>query len=284
MPTKTEQTGITDAVKKAYSRIARNETVCCPPGSKVCGSASLAEDLGRKIGYSDEELRAAPKGANLGLGSGNPVASAALQRGEVVLDLGSGPGFDCFLAADKVGKSGTVVGIDITPEMIQKAMAIAEAKGYENVEFRLGEIEHLPAADQSVDVVLSNCVINLSPDKKRVFNEAFRVLRPGGRMVISDIVLARELPGFIKDSVEAYVGCVAGALLKTEYLNCISAAGFQEIEIIAENPFPFDCLVNDPTAKAIIEDARISADAAREVAAAVMSLMVRARKVDGSRS
>lgn len=273
-----QKSDIRRTVREGYARIARTEGSCCPPGSTVCGQAPLAENLGRRIGYSEDDLRAAPEGANLGLGCGNPVALASLQAGDTVLDLGAGAGFDCFLAANKVGKAGKVVGVDMTPEMIEKARRNAARSGYENVEFRLGEIENLPVADNSVDVVISNCVINLSPDKERVFKEAYRVLRPGGRVMISDIVITKALPGFIRDSVEAYVGCVSGALLRDEYLGCMETAGFRDIEVIDETPFPFDCLINDPTAKAIIEDERLSAETAKGIAATIISLKVQAHK------
>ncbi|MFQ6022629.1 MAG: arsenite methyltransferase [Acidiferrobacterales bacterium] len=268
------------AVREGYAKIANRENTCCPPGSAVCGKAGLAEGLGSSIGYSENELRSVPEGANLGLGCGNPVALASLQDGETVLDLGSGAGFDCFLAAQKVGKIGKVIGVDMTPEMVEKARRNAKKAGYENVEFRLGEIENLPVADKSIDVVISNCVINLSPDKKRVFQETFRVLRPDGRIMISDIVLTKELPAFIKGSIEAYISCISGAMIRDQYLSCIEAAGFQGIKVVAETPFPFDCLINDPTAKAIIEDEKISAEEAKKIAGTITSLKVQGYKTE----
>jgi arsenite methyltransferase len=171
-----------------------------------------------------------PEGANLGLGCGNPVALASLKKGEVVLDLGAGAGLDCFLAANKVGKTGKVIGVDMTPEMIDAARGNAQKNNYKNVEFRLGEIENLPVADNFVDVIISNCVINLSPDKPRVFQEAYRALKPGGRLMVSDMVLLKELPKAIKDSVEAYVGCIAGASMKDDYLKLIKDAGFKSVK------------------------------------------------------
>jgi len=179
-------------------------------------------------------MSAVPEGANLGLGCGNPVAIASLKEGETVLDLGSGGGFDCFLAANAVGPKGKVIGVDMTPEMIALARENAEKGGYENVEFRLGEIENLPVADSSVDIIISNCVINLSPEKKKVFAEAFRALKPGGRIMVSDIVLLKELPDEIRNSVEAYISCIAGATLKDEYIGHIKAAGLEDIEIMGE--------------------------------------------------
>ncbi|OGP74967.1 MAG: arsenite S-adenosylmethyltransferase, partial [Deltaproteobacteria bacterium RBG_16_50_11] len=200
---------IKEIVKEGYAKVAKQGSSCCGPGSSCCGSADLAEDISRRIGYSEEEITGVPEGANLGLGCGNPVALASLREGDTVLDLGSGAGFDCFLAANKVGKKGKVIGVDMTPEMIEKAKENAKKSNYRNVEFRRGDIETLPVDDDSIDVVMSNCVINLSPDKAKVFKEAFRALKPGGRLTISDIVLLKELPGFVKESIEAYVGCVS---------------------------------------------------------------------------
>lgn len=190
------------------------------------------------MGYSIEELKRVPAGAVMGLGCGNPLAFASLREGETVLDLGSGGGLDCFLAARRVGKKGKVIGVDMTLAMVDRARENARKGGYSNVEFRLGEIENLPVADGSVDVVMSNCVINLSPDKKKVFEEAFRVLKPGGRLAISDIVLLKELPPAIKRGVKAYVACVAGAMLKEDYLRTIEAAGFREVEVVEETSCP----------------------------------------------
>lgn len=273
---------IKEQVREAYAQIAKSETRCCPAGSSVCGEASLAEKASSEMGYSRQQMALAPEGANLGLGCGNPVAIASLQEGETVLDLGSGAGLDCFLAASKVGESGKVIGVDMTPEMVEKARKNAEKGGYKNIEFRLGEIENLPVADNSVDVIISNCVINLSPDKGRIFQEAFRVLRPGGRVMISDIVVSKPLPAFIRDSVVAYVGCVSGAMLKDEYLHKIGAAGFQDISVVSETAFPFDFLLNDPVAKAVIEDNNLSAEAAREIAETVLSITVKAYKMKPS--
>jgi SAM-dependent methyltransferase len=206
------------------------------------------------------------------------VALASLVEGETVLDLGSGAGFDCFLAANKVGEKGRVIGVDMTPEMIEKARENAQMSNCANVEFRLGEIENLPAADNSVDVVISNCVINLSPDKKRVFGEAFRVLKPGGRLMVSDIVLLKELPEFIKSSVAAYVGCVSGAMMKDEYLATIKEAGFQEVKILDETVFPIDCMANDPTGKAVIEKVNLSEEKVKDIAHSVVSIKVQGMK------
>ncbi len=261
-------------VREGYAKIAKQESSCCAPVDSCCGSTNLAEDISKKIGYTEEEMKTVPEGANLGLGCGNPVALASLKEGETILDLGSGAGFDCFLAANKVGKKGRVIGIDMTPEMIEKARENAKKGKYENVEFRLGEIENLPAADNSVDAIISNCVINLAPDKRRVFMEAFRVLKPGGRVMISDIVLLKELPDFIKNSIEAYIGCVSGAIMRDEYIEAIKAAGFQEVRIIDETSFPSESMDNDPTVRAIIENFNISPEKVKEVASSVISIKV----------
>ncbi len=201
-----------------------------------CGSSTsaMADSLSRVVGYSDGELGAIPDGANLGLGCGNPTALASLKEGETVLDLGAGGGIDCFLASNNVGKTGRVIGVDMTAEMVSRARANAEKGGYQNVDFRLGEIENLPVADGTVDAIISNCVINLSPDKPRVFSEAFRALKPGGRLMVSDIVLIGELPEDVKNSLAAYAGCVAGALPRDEYLAALADAGFKDVEIVTE--------------------------------------------------
>jgi SAM-dependent methyltransferase len=269
---------IKEMVRERYGNIAEQGSSCCGPAPSCCGTTDPAEKISRGVGYTDEDLKAVPDGANLGLGCGNPVALANLRAGETVLDLGSGAGFDCFLAAKRVGDKGRVIGVDMTPEMIDKARRNSEKDNVQNVEFRLGEIENLPVADRSADVVISNCVINLSPDKQRVFSEAFRVLHPGGRLMISDIVLLRDLPESIKGSVEAYVGCVAGAMHRDAYIDGIRLAGFGHIQIVDETAFPVDLITNDPIAKQIIEDSRITPQDMEEVQGAVVSLKVIATK------
>ena len=234
--------------------------------------------MSKNLGYTEDDLKSVPEGSNLGLGCGNPVALASLKEGETVLDLGSGAGFDCFLAAKKVGKRGKIIGVDMTPEMIDKARENARKGGYENVEFRLGEIENLPVADNSTDITISNCVINLSPNKKRVFEEAFRTMKPGGRLMVSDIVLLKELPEAIKNSVEAYVGCLSGAIMKDRYLAAIENAGFDGVKILKETLFPIKDMSNDPTAKAVIEKANISSGDIAEIGDAVASVRVSATK------
>jgi ubiquinone/menaquinone biosynthesis C-methylase UbiE len=219
-----------------------------------------------------------PDGANLGLGCGNPIALASLKEGEVVLDLGSGAGFDCFLASPRVGPSGRVIGVDMTPEMIDRARGNIRKGDFKNVEFRLGEIENLPVADNSVDAIISNCVINLSVDKPRVFSEAFRVLKPGGRVMVSDIVLLQALPEFVKDSVEAYVSCIAGAMRIDEYINAIRRAGFKDVKIVEETPFPVDSIINDPAAQTIIKEMNIPESAVKQFANSILSVRVQATK------
>jgi len=265
---------IKKVVREGYAKIAKQDSPCCAPVSSCCGSTDLAQDISQQIGYTEEELRAVPEGANLGLGCGNPVALASLRESETVLDLGSGAGFDCFLAAKKVGREGRVIGVDMTPEMIEKARENARKGNYGSVEFRLGEIENLPVADNSVDVVISNCVINLVPDKRRVFSETFRVLKPGGRLIVSDIVLLKELPDFIMNSIEAYIGCLSGAIMRDEYIEAIRAAGFQGARIIEETSFPIECMGNDPTAKAIVNNLEIPPEKLEEVIASVISIKV----------
>jgi arsenite methyltransferase len=266
-------------VREGYAKVAKKETSCCVAAQAPCScSMPISEEISKKIGYSEEDINSVPEGANLGFGCGNPVALASLKEGETVLDLGSGGGFDCFLAAKRVGEKGRVIGVDMTPEMIDKARENACKGKYKNVEFRLGEIENLPVADNSVDIVISNCVINLSPNKKRVFEEAFRILKPNGRLMISDIVLLKKLPEFIKKSVLAYIGCLSGAEIKGKYLQLIEDAGFQEVKIVEEDCFPVEIMFNDPTVQAIIKTSEITADKARKIANTIASVKVCAVK------
>ena len=270
---------IKEFVKDGYAKIAKKGGSCCEPATSCCGDIDMASMISQKIGYSDEELESIPEGANLGLGCGNPIALASLKEGETVLDLGAGAGFDCFLAANQVGEEGKVIGIDMTPEMVEKARENAEKGNYTNVEFKLGEIEDLPVADESVDIIISNCVINLSPDKPKVFEEAFRVLKPGGRLMVSDIVLLKQLPNFIKESIDAYVSCVSGALLKEDYIAAIKNAGFQEIEIIDETSFPADYLNLDPLVESIKTYIKVSTKEIKNIASSIVSI-----KISGSKS
>jgi SAM-dependent methyltransferase len=269
-----EQT-IKETVRERYGAVAERNESCCGSGTGCGTDASLSQ----KIGYSEEEMSSVPDGANLGLGCGNPLAMSSIQEGETVLDLGSGAGFDCFLAAKRVGGSGRVIGVDMTPQMLAKARANAEKGGYTNVEFREGEIEQLPVADNEVDVVISNCVINLSPDKDAVFGEIYRVLKPGGRFYISDIVLEKPLPESVLSSAGAYTACVAGALLKEDYLARIEKAGLSGAQITHEAKYPLDGLTNDPEASSFAKAAKeVSAEDRRAAADAIVSAKVEGRK------
>lgn len=274
----TEEKKIKKAVQNRYAQVANRETSCCSSTKDCCGSTQFPEDISKQIGYTDEQMKTVPKGANLGLGCGNPTAIASLKDGETVLDLGSGAGFDCFLASHQVGKKGRVIGVDMTPAMIKKAKENAKKNGYTNVEFRLGDIEKLPITENSVDVIISNCVINLSPNKKRVFQEAFRVLKPGGRMIVSDIVLLKELPESIKNSMEAYVGCISGACLKNEYLKFIKDAGFTEVTVTDETVFPLELITDDPTAQAIIKKEAITQEQLQKLSNTIISIKVTGKK------
>ena len=219
---------IRETVRKGYTKIAKGNSGCC------CGSSSPGK-LAEGIGYTSQELEILPDGANMGLSCGNPTAIANLKPGQVVLDLGSGGGFDIFIAAKKVGANGRAIGVDMTPDMLSKARAgiakFTQKTGLENVEFRLGEIEHLPVADNSIDVVISNCVINLSPDKQQVWNEIARVLKPGGKACVSDLAMTKELPAEVKNSISALVGCISGAVLLDKTKKMIKTAGLTDVQI-----------------------------------------------------
>ena len=228
---------IKNEVKKRYSKIAVEENPCC---SSCTSSGKNIIKQAESIGYSEYELQSIPQDSILGLGCGNPTALAEINKGETVLDLGSGAGIDVFLAAKKVGKNGHVIGVDMTDEMVRKGEKIANEQGFSNVKFKLGEIENLPIDNNSIDVIISNCVINLSPDKLKTYKEAFRVLRPGGRLLVSDLVTQGDLPVDIKKSYDAWSGCIAGALERNEYLNVIKKAGFKNVEIISESIFSED--------------------------------------------
>ncbi|HEY3295629.1 MAG TPA: arsenite methyltransferase [bacterium] len=252
-------------VRERYAQAAENSGSLCGCGGTCCGGAQDVDAVAQKIGYKLEDLKDVPAGANLGLGCGNPLEYAQVKPGETVLDLGCGAGFDCFLASREVGPEGHVIGVDMTPQMLEKARHNAAKTECTNTEFRLGEIEHLPVADNSVDVIISNCVINLSPDKPRVFGEALRVLKPGGRLLVSDLVLRRPLSEKLKNSVEAYVGCVAGASMKEDYLTLMQEAGFRNITIVDQS-------VYDVGLEVIGDDLRT------EALEAVVSIKVRAVK------
>jgi len=263
---------VREMVRQRYAEIARDGSV--NPTAGCCGPqpAQIAE----RIGYSPEETTMVPEGANLGLGCGAPLGAAALREGETVLDLGSGAGFDAFLAARAVGPTGRVIGVDMTDEMLAKAGANARQAGVSNVEFRKGYIEALPVEDASIDVVLSNCVINLVPDKAAVFREVARVLRPGGRMVISDVVLNQPLPEVIAADVAALTGCVAGAALRDQYLATITAAGLSNIEVVNDRGYGAVALTIVP--ERMLRQAEAAGIDVQRVAETVRSLTIRARR------
>ncbi len=229
----TKKDDIRKSVRQMYGEIVGKDQGCgCSPSSGCCGtSPDNLDEHAQKLGYSKEELSSSPEGANLGLGCGNPQAIASLRPGELVLDLGSGAGFDCFLAAEKAGDQGHVIGVDMTAEMVARARENAPKSGLKNIEFRLGELEHLPVADGSVDVVMSNCVINLCPDKQQVYKEAYRVLRPGGRLAVSDTVRRGEIPKEWQEDPSLHCSCISGAAAPEEIRDMLKKAGFKEIEI-----------------------------------------------------
>ncbi|NTW56826.1 MAG: arsenite methyltransferase [Chlorobiaceae bacterium] len=264
--------GIVEAVREMYASTATSNCSCC------CGESASTREAGRECGYSDRELDSIPADANLGLGCGNPVALAEIRKGDVVVDLGSGAGIDCFLASGLVGEEGRVIGIDMTPEMIDRARLNASRNGYGNVEFREGRIEELPVDDTTADLVISNCVINLSTDKPGVFREAFRILKPGGRLMVSDIVLLEELPEPVRNSMDAYVMCVAGAMLKEEYLDAIRQAGFLEVVITSENRFPVELALAQPKLKEAVEKMNIPVAELARIAGSIASIRVSAKK------
>jgi arsenite methyltransferase len=265
-------------VREHYAQTARAGEAGCGCGGPVrqacCGPTQSASE---RLGYSSADLASIPKDADLGLGCGNPTALAGLRSGETVVDLGSGGGIDCFLACRKVGLSGRVIGVDMTPEMIDRARHAAAEGGYGNVEFRLGEIENLPVADGVADAVISNCVVNLSPDKPRVFREAFRVLKPGGRMMVSDIVLRGPLPESVRKNVELWAGCVAGAMLLEEYLAAIRTAGFSEVTVESEKRAG-DLVSGEDAAAFLAENPDIGRQELSRLAGLVVSVAVKAAK------
>ncbi|RED55093.1 arsenite methyltransferase [Cohnella lupini] len=221
-------------VRNRYKQIAissNSDESCCTPSTSTSGCCGTSDEVSSKLGYSSEELSSVPLGANLGLGCGNPQSIASILEGETVLDLGSGAGFDCFLASKQVGERGRVYGVDMTPEMVSRARSNALRTGYSNVEFRLGEIEYLPITNSTINVIISNCVINLSPDKQQVFNEAFRVLKSGGRLAISDVVTTAELPADIKGDLDSLASCISGASTVDEVKQMLYESGFVEIKV-----------------------------------------------------
>jgi SAM-dependent methyltransferase len=266
------------AVRERYGAIATDGTVGCGCGC-ACGPEGGTEELvsiGQTIGYSPSELSKVPEGSNLGLGCGNPTALADLKDGETVLDLGSGAGFDCFLAAGRVGPSGRVIGVDMTPDMVERARRAAKAGGYENVEFRLGEIEALPVPDESVDAIISNCVLNLSPSRDRVLAEARRVLKPGGRIMISDLISDFPTPTFLLENTDALVGCLP--VHREEYLSQLSAAGLSDVCVAEEGAYPTDLLTADPAVRTFLQENPGQTEAVEAFIGSIRSAMIQATK------
>jgi SAM-dependent methyltransferase len=282
--TLTDSEAVREKVRQGYAKIANDTTTgCCSPGVSCCGSSPQdSEKLAKALGYTIDELKVLPEGANMGLSCGNPAALAALKPGEVVLDLGSGGGFDVFIAGRKVGATGRAIGVDMTSDMLAKARrniaSYRQQTGLDNVEFRLGEIEHLPLADNSVDVVISNCVINLSPDKQRVWKEIARVMKPGGRVAVSDVALLKELPAEAVKLVEALVGCVAGAVLVSDTEKMARDAGLQDVVLISSSGY-IEAMTNweDPLYRKIIELLPSGAKPSEYIT----SLEIQARKTGG---
>jgi arsenite methyltransferase len=267
-------------VKSGYADIVKRNTKksFLPNIFQCCDPKEIANDIGKKIGYSEEELKYVPEDANLGIGCGNPTALASIKKSETILDLGSGAGFDCFLASRETGETGKVIGVDITPEMVLQAQKNADKGKYKNVEFKVGEIENLPVEDNSVDLIISNCVINLSNQKGRVFEEAFRVAKPSGRIMISDIILLNDLPDYVKNSVEGHIACLAGAVRKEHYIDAISKAGFENISIDKEAPFPIELMLNDPIAEKIVRENSLTEKEIKDIANSIASISISAKK------
>lgn len=277
-----DETDIKEAVRDRYAGHAMSATSCCSPTVTRAGAASCCGSSGTSIseqlGYDADALAGIPEGADLGLGCGNPLAMLELHEGETVVDLGSGAGIDCFIAAKRVGPTGHVIGVDMTPEMLARARRNAADGGFDNVEFRLGEIEHLPVEDGSVDAIISNCVVNLVPNKRQVFADAFRVLKSGGRVSVSDIVLIGDVPLQIRDSVEAYVSCLSGAILRDEYLGLIEQAGFTDVRVTDARAFTVGDVVAEDLVNEFAQQSGATVEELQVAAALFQSVKVCARK------
>ena len=266
-----------DIVKEQYTAIAEqdketNMSSCCGAGG--CSTEVyniMSDDYTKMDGYNAD--------ADLGLGCGLPTEFAQIKEGDTVIDLGSGAGFDCFLASRETGDTGKVIGVDITPEMVAQAKKNAEKGKYKNVEFKIGEIENLPIETNSIDLIISNCVINLSNQKEQIFKESFRVLKPNGRIMISDIILLNDLPKYVKNSFEGHIACLAGAVRKEDYINAISKAGFTEINIDKQTHFPIELMLNDPIAIKIIEENNLSKQEIENIANSVASISISAKRL-----
>ncbi|MEY3238717.1 MAG: hypothetical protein RIR11_155 [Bacteroidota bacterium] len=267
-------------VKSGYADIVKRSTKksFLPNIFQCCDPKAIATDIGKKIGYSEDDLKNVPEDANLGIGCGNPTALASIKKGETILDLGSGAGFDCFLASRATGETGKVIGVDITPEMVAQAKKNAKKGNYKNIEFKVGAIENLPVESESVDLIISNCVINLSNQKEQVFKEAFRVAKSNGRIMISDIILLKDLPDYVKNSVEGHIACLAGAVKKEDYIRAIAKAGFTAISIDKEAGFPIELMLNDPIAEKIIRENNLTEKEISAIANAIASVSISAKK------
>ena len=264
---------IREAVRDRYATIAVDGSSCCGPS---CCCSEEEPSVSTAVGYDEGQLKSVPEGADLGLGSGNPVTAANLQEGETVLDLGSGGGIDCFLAAEQVGPTGQVIGVDMTSEMVARARGNAKKGSYPNVDFRLGEIEALPVADATVDVIISNCVINLSPERDRVLGEALRVLKPGGRLVISDLVCSAPVPRALREEAEAVTACLP--VEEHAYVADLEAAGFRDTRISNARPYPREAMSSDPLAQKLLEERPEIADSLEDFASSVQGAIIEARK------
>jgi arsenite methyltransferase len=268
-----------DAVKEGYGNIAKRRSggffsnlFAC------CDHTTLAKEVSQQVGYSHDQIQKVPENANMGLGCGNPLALAKISTGDTVLDLGSGAGFDCFLASPLVGFTGKVIGVDITDEMLALARKNKKKGDYSNVHFLKGDIENLPLPSQSVDLIISNCVINLSTDKTLVFNEAYRVLKANGEMCISDIVLLGELPSFIKNSIEGHIACIAGAERIEQYFEYAKNAGFRNITIETRSSFPLELILTDPIAQQVVKDFNLNEKQIKEITSLISSITMSAKK------
>ena len=268
------------SIKTGYANILKQSTQNKLTTSlfQCCNPQDITKEVGRKIGYSDEQLTKVPENSNLGVGCGNPIALSSIKKGETILDLGSGAGFDCFLASQETGEAGKVIGVDFTPEMVNQANLNAEKGNYNNVEFKIGEIENLPIDDNTIDLIISNCVINLSNQKEQVFTEAFRVAKQGGRLMISDLVLLKELPDYILNSIEGHIACLSGTIRKSDYINAIEKAGFSNIKTDKEHPFPMELFLSDPLAKKIVTDNNLTEKEIKDIINSIESVSISATK------
>lgn len=268
-------------VKQGYAKIVKrsNKLKLVPSFLKCCDVNNVIKDISQNIGYSEDDMKHAPEDSNLGIGCGNPIGIASIQKGQTILDLGSGAGFDCFLAARETGESGKVIGIDMTPEMVMQARKNAKKGNYKNVEFIIGEIENLPIENDSIDLIISNCVINLSNQKEQVFREAFRVLKQNGSILFSDIILQKELPDYVKYTVEGHIACLAGAIRKEDYIFGLEQAGFSGIQIKKLSHFPIELMLNDPIAQKIVSENQLTEIEISEIANSIASISIYAKKL-----